>query len=187
MYFVSQTIIHKITCLSLIILLAVFLIISPSKAQNIANPSGLKLPRFASTHSSPINVRVGPGKKYDVAWIFVKSNIPVEIIREFDVWRKIRDFEGEEGWVHQSLLSGKRLGRVNISEGEQVALYAKPDKGAKIRAHIGAKYPLELKKCNSVWCEVKIKYKNPDNKEISIDGYISQDVVWGVYEGEIFD
>src|SRR5262245_17299828 len=74
------------------------------------NPSGLPLPRFATTRSSPINVRVGPGTRYDVAWVYVKPGTPVEIIQEFDTWRKIRDFDGSEGWVHQNLLSGNRAG-----------------------------------------------------------------------------
>src|SRR5690606_20036163 len=74
------------------------------------NPSGLPLPRFATTRSTPINVRVGPGTRYAVAWVDVKAGTPVEIIQEFDTWRKIRDVDGAEGWVHQNLLSGKRAG-----------------------------------------------------------------------------
>src|SRR5690606_32151677 len=80
----------------------------PAAAQD--NPSGLKLPRFVSTRSNPINVRVGPGTKYDIAWNYLVSGVPVEIVQEFDTWRKIRDVDGDEGWVHQSLLVGTRAG-----------------------------------------------------------------------------
>ena len=52
------------------------------------NPSGLPLPRFASTRSDPINVRVGPGTKYEIAWTYLKPGVPVEIVQEFDTWRK---------------------------------------------------------------------------------------------------
>ena len=71
---------------------------TPALAQ-ADNPSGLPLPRFATTRSDPINVRVGPGTKYEVAWTYLKSGIPVEIVQEFDTWRKIRDVDGTEGWV----------------------------------------------------------------------------------------
>ncbi len=60
----------------------------------------------------PINVRVGPGTKYDVSWIYKVAGTPVEIIQEFDIWRKIRDVDGSEGWVHQTMLTGNRAGYV---------------------------------------------------------------------------
>ena len=91
-------------------LLLLVLPVAPALAQD--NPSGLPLPRFATTPSEPINVRVGPGQKYDIAWTYIKAGIPVEIVQEFDTWRKIRDVEGEEGWIHQNLLTGTRAGYV---------------------------------------------------------------------------
>ena len=50
-------------------------------------PSGLPLPRFATIRSTPVNVRVGPGTRYDITWVYVKSGQPVEIVQEFDTWR----------------------------------------------------------------------------------------------------
>src|SRR3954451_6927804 len=74
----------------------------------MAPPTGLPVPRFVSLRSSEVNVRTGPGTRYPVEWVFVKRDIPVEITAEFDTWRRIRDWEGTEGWIHQSMLSGKR-------------------------------------------------------------------------------
>ena len=74
----------------------------------MAPPTGLPVPRFVSLRSAEVNVRTGPGTRYPVEWVFVKRDIPVEITAEFDTWRRIRDWEGTEGWVHQSMLSGKR-------------------------------------------------------------------------------
>src|SRR5690606_37820396 len=78
-------------------------------AQNTAvGPSGLPLPRFASLKSGRVNLRIGPGLKYPVEWLYLKSGVPMEIIQEYDNWRRVRDSEGAEGWVNQSLLSGRR-------------------------------------------------------------------------------
>ena len=66
------------------------------------------LPRFVSLRSDEVYVRTGPGQKYPVQWIFRKKDVPVEIILEYDVWRKVKDYDGHEGWVHKTLLSGKR-------------------------------------------------------------------------------
>ena len=70
--------------------------------------TGLPLPRFVSLAAERVNVRFGPGKQYPVNWMFARQGLPVEIIEEFDTWRKIRDHDGEEGWVHSSLLSSRR-------------------------------------------------------------------------------
>src|SRR6476619_5929968 len=70
--------------------------------------SGLPLPRFASLRSDEVNVRTGPGSRYPVDWVFKRKAMPVEIVAEYENWRKIRDWQGASGWVYHSLLSGKR-------------------------------------------------------------------------------
>src|SRR4026209_512491 len=70
--------------------------------------SGLPLPRFASLRSDEVNVRTGPGPRYPIDWVFKRKAMPVEIVAEYENWRKIRDWQGASGWVHQSLLSGQR-------------------------------------------------------------------------------
>ena len=72
-------------------------------SQNVG-PSGLPLPRFVSIKPARVNVRVGPGRNYTVVFSYQKQGLPVEITQEYDQWRKIRDSEGDEGWVYQCLL-----------------------------------------------------------------------------------
>jgi len=156
-------------------------------AQAKTNPSGLEVPRFSSTRSKPINVRVGPGKKYKISWIYVKSAIPIEVIQEFDVWRKIRDVEGEEGWIHQSLVSSARIAQIKSDIVAPVALLSMPETGAKILANLNADYQVPLKKCDGEWCEAKITYKVDGQREKTVSGYILQSSIWGVYENEKFD
>ena len=74
--------------------------------------SGLPVPRYVSLKSDHVNVRAGPTKDNDVAWIYTRSGLPVEITAEFENWRRVRDSEGAEGWVYHSLLSGRRTGLV---------------------------------------------------------------------------
>ena len=99
-------------------------ILAASLAHAADGPSGLPLPRFVTTRSTPANVRVGPGTKYSVAWVYLKAGTPVEIIQEFDTWRKIRDVDGSEGWLHQNLLVGRRAGLVAPwrAAGDRIAL-----------------------------------------------------------------
>jgi len=153
------------------------------------NPSGLPLPRFVTTRSTPINVRVGPGTKYDVAWVYVKAGTPVEIIQEFDTWRKIRDADGSEGWLHQNLLVGNRAGLVAPwkSDGEQIALLRGPAEDSGVRAYLTSKFRVDIKECDGTWCEVVATSHAAGANAQAFDGYMHQAELWGVYKDEKFD
>lgn len=152
------------------------------------NPSGLPLPRFATTRSSPINVRVGPGTRYGVAWVYVKPGTPIEIIQEFDTWRKIRDFDGSEGWIHQNLLSGNRAGLVAPwRTGEQLALFSGKSKEGGVRAYLPAGFPISIRECDGSWCAVVATDHPEGGSAHTYDGFLPQDELWGVYGDEEFD
>jgi SH3-like domain-containing protein len=153
----------------------------------LAQETELPLPRFASTRSSPINVRVGPGTRYDVAWVYVKPGTPVEIIQEFDTWRKVRDFDGSEGWIHQNLLQGKRAGLVAPwRAGEQLALFSGQSEEGGIRAYLPSGFLVNIGGCDGSWCEVSATdHSNGGNATYS--GFLKQDALWGVYQDEKFN
>lgn len=150
-------------------------------------PSGLPLPRFVTTRSNPINVRVGPGTKYDVAWVYVKAGTPVEIIQEFDTWRKIRDADGSEGWLHQNLLQGNRAGLVAPASSEPVALRRDADDKAGVRAWLTPSFRVDIKECDGTWCKVVATTHPVNGSAQTFDGYLHQADLWGVYKDEAFD
>ena len=109
--------------------------------------SGLPVPRFVSLKSDRVNVRSGPNKDQDVRWVYTRAGMPVEITAEFENWRRIRDWEGAEGWVYHSLLSGKRSAVVVPTlKDDLVPLYEQP--GCRIRGDrppaIGRARPAEI-------------------------------------------
>jgi SH3-like domain-containing protein len=156
---------------------------APALAQD--NPSGLKLPRFVTTRSHPINVRVGPGTRYEIAWNFLVSGMPVEIIQEFDTWRKIRDVEGDEGWVHQSLLSGNRAGFATplLANGE-VTLFADRSDTSAARARLAAGVRVTIRECDGTWCSISAGQPGEGQP---YSGWVHQEELWGVYPAETFD
>ena len=156
-------------------------------AQTATGPSGLALPRFATLRSEPVNVRVGPGFRYDVAWVYVKAALPVEIVQEFDVWRKIRDYDGQTGWVHQNLLSGKRGGVVTpwAKEG-RVALRSGGSQEATVRAWLTPGIVLSVDSCDGKWCAATAVGNKGDGQRGTYSGYVRQADIWGVYENEKF-
>ena len=110
------------------------------------------LPRFVSLASSKVYVRVGPDKTYRVAWEFKRRSVPVEVTLEYDSWRKIRDCDGAQGWVHKSMLTGIR--HVIFLAGRHPIL-DKPKDDGKIIAYAEGDAIARLKAYDEKWCEIE--------------------------------
>ena len=104
-----------------------FLCISLNLYGKTGSVTGLEIPRFVSLKSNDVNMRVGPSVNYPIKLKYVFQNYPLEIIDEFDVWRKSRDHEGNIGWVHKSLIKGDRFILVNHNTNRDVNLYNIPN------------------------------------------------------------
>lgn len=133
------------------------------------------VPRFVSLKADEVNVRVGPGKQYPLKWTYVVSGVPVEVIAEWDNWRKIRDWEGQEGWVHSALLSAKRT---VIVTGEKRTLYRRADTKSPPVVRLRPGIIAEVEDCNDGWCRVEVR---------NYRGWLKRGDFWGVYPGEIIE
>ena len=170
-----------------VMVLAVIALMVPVFAQNSSNPSGFEIPRFVSIRAHTTNVRTGPGTNYDVAWIFVKPDLPVEIIQEFDTWRKIRDLDGSEGWVHKPLLTGKRSAYIAPWDADaKVGLLAWDDENATVRAWLTSKYLVLVDSCDGKFCAVSAKNFAAEGRS-TYSGFVKQESLWGVYPDEIIE
>lgn len=134
--------------------------------------SGLPIPRFASLRSDEVNVRTGPGSRYPIEWVFKRKTMPVEIVAEYENWRKIRDWQGASGWVHQSLLTGKRT---FIIPSKQASLLKTPASSAELVAKLDPEVMGEIRSCAGDWCRVKVG---------GVSGWVERTGMWGVYKSE---
>lgn len=146
-----------------------------AQAQVQKGPSGLPLPRFVSLKSDDVNVRVGPGTDYEVKWTFKKTGWPVEVVQEFDNWRRIRDSDGAEGWVYHSLLSSRRTALIAPWRSDPVPLHAEPNDESRVTALLEPLVLGEVESCDSDWCEISGR---------NWRGYIAQKTLFGVYPNE---
>src|ERR1700742_3200246 len=148
-------------------------------AKDALTTSGLPIPRYVSLKSDHVNVRAGPTKDNDVAWIYTRSGLPVEITAEFENWRRVRDSEGSEGWVYHSLLSGRRTAVVMMKRKDALApIYDSADQSSAVAARLQVGVVAQVKKCASGWCHVSGN---------GFDGWIQQERLWGVYADEKVD
>ena len=138
----------------------------------IAAEKGLPVPRFVSLRSDEVNLRVGPGEQYPIDWVLTKKGLPVEIIEERDIWRRIRDAQGSEGWVHERMVSGTRMALVT---GGVRVLHARPDAASPAVAQAEAGVLARLLECRGSWCRIEAQ---------GIKGWVVRDQIWGVLPDE---
>ncbi len=142
-------------------------------------PSGFAIPRFLTLKSNKVNVRKGPSSDHEVAWVFQRKGMPVEVTAEFENWRKIRDSEGAEGWILQQMLSGRRFAMApQWNANKAVTLHNTESGTGTATAILMPGAIAQIKSCDGTWCEV-----TTDDYE----GYAIQAELWGVYPGEVVD
>jgi SH3-like domain-containing protein len=148
-----------------------------------AGSTGLPVPRFVSLKSDRVNLRQGPGIEYPTAWVFRRAGLPVEVIKEFESWRQVRDAEGTTGWVLGSMLSGRRTAVIlpwEVKPGQSqpplVALRDDDSERASSVAQVEAGVIANIIACDGKWCRVSVG---------GYRGYIEQAKLWGAYQDEV--
>ncbi len=167
----------RISIASLALTLAISLLPSAHAAEPTeVGASGLPLPRFVSLSAGTVNVRVGPARTYKIKWTFNKRGLPVEIVREYGNWRRVRDVEGEDGWIHRSLLSGRRTAIVAPwSDTETIPLLEEARATAPPVAYLEPFVLAKVERCDGSWCAI-----SGNNWK----GLVPQRTLWGVYPSE---
>jgi SH3-like domain-containing protein len=146
----------------------------------------LPVPRYVSLKSDRVNMRKGPGIDYPIAWVFRRVGLPVEIIKEYENWRQVRDSEGTEGWVLQNLLSGRRTAIItpwdrgpskdSTNKPSATPLYASASASGSVQALLEPGVVANVLDCDRAWCRISIAEQH---------GYVEQSRLWGVYRDEV--
>jgi SH3-like domain-containing protein len=134
-----------------------------------------KPPYFASLKNETTNMREGPSEDNRIKWVYHRKGLPVEVIASYEVWRRVRDMDGEVGWIHNALLSRERT----------VVVHGKADAPVRVGADVKADIVAEAKPgaigrvrhCGVFVCQVKF-----DRAE----GWIDRNRLWGINDGEQF-
>jgi SH3-like domain-containing protein len=149
---------------------AVLLAGSASAAEN-----NERFPRFASFKAPQTFMREGPSKENRVKWVYHRKGMPVEVLAKYDVWRRIRDWDGEIGWVHVAMLSPDRT--VLIVGPDNAVMREEERYGTPVVAEIEPGAVGQLKSCGRLACEVAFG---------NVDGWIDRSRLYGVYVDELF-
>lgn len=135
--------------------------------------TNLPLPRFVSLKTSEGNVRRGPSLTHRIDWVFTRRGMPLEIIAEYGHWRRVRDRDGQGGWVHYALLSGVRTVLV---EEDMLRVHARPETSSPVVAAFEMGVVAQLGACEAQWCEISAG---------GHDGWAPKSKLWGVKADEL--
>lgn len=135
--------------------------------------TGLPVPRWVTIKAGRVNVRRGPSMDQDILWTYVKPGTPIEIIAEYDSWRRIRDANGSIGWVKGSMLDGRR--NVVVTGAVNAPLLSEPRDDARTLAYAAPGLVARLLSCSGRWCSISSR---------GYEGYVERKRLWGVYAVE---
>lgn len=125
-----------------------------------------------SISGEKVNLRSGPGQQYSIMWEYGKG-FPVKVVSQQGQWVKIKDFENDSGWIHNSLLSKKPYVIVSVNKGKnkQINIRSGPGRNYSVigKAYYGV--VLEKKKQEKGWVNVK--------HESGVEGWIEGSLLWG--------
>lgn len=125
---------------------------------------------FTYMKANEVNVRAGPNKRYPIKWIIKNKGEPGRVISQFENWTKIRDIDGDEGWVHNSMLNKKVHGILLSNKVE--LLHSGPSDASKPIARLKSGIRFGVQKClKNSWCLISID---------GLNGWIPQSEIWGL-------
>ncbi|MEE9271960.1 MAG: SH3 domain-containing protein [Robiginitomaculum sp.] len=132
-------------------------------------PSGFRVPRYVSLKYGVSNGRTGPSRKHPIVWRYTRKGMPMIVVAETEVWRKVRDINGDESWMNRRLLDGTRM----VLARSNIILHAKPGSASKKRAAVSKGGLLTLSECTKTgWCKVK-------SEDGRLSGYALKNLLWG--------
>ncbi len=119
-----------------------------------------------SVSAKEAKIRAGAGNNFDVVWRAEKY-YPFMLVKKSGDWYLIKDFEGDEGWVHKSLVGTTET---VITSKPKSIFRAEPKPDAKVLFTIGSGIPFKVLKHNGKW--LLVEHADGDK------GWVLNTMVW---------
>jgi len=128
--------------------------------------SSAALAERLSVSGAVANIRSGPGTNYGILWM-VGKYYPLLILEKSGKWLRFRDYEGDAGWIHRSLVSETPT---VITKSETCNIRGGAGTSHKILGTIGKGIPFRVIKREGNW--LNIQHADGDK------GWIHKSLVW---------
>lgn len=141
----------------------------------IGPETNLPIPRFVSLGADEVNVRRGPSLSHRVDWVFVRRDMPLQVVGEYGHWRRVVDIDGMGGWVHYSFLSGARYA---IVQDDTLMIYGRATPDSSEVAELERGVIARLGECTETMCRLTTG---------GYRGWGDRDGLWGLLPDEVRD
>ncbi|MDX1775932.1 MAG: SH3 domain-containing protein [Desulfobulbales bacterium] len=121
---------------------------------------------YVSVKKDGVNIRSGPNTKSKVIWQ-VFENFPLEVLKREGKWAHVIDFEGDKGWIYETLIRSNKKVIVTV---ETANLRAGSNKNEPIVATVKKGVVFEPLEMDGDW--MRIRYKN------EITGWMHKSLLW---------
>lgn len=132
--------------------------------------AAISLPKSVSTKNAPCNMRVGPGKKFPVDWVYNYPGSPFRVLAEFQGWYKVKDKDGTTGWITKTLLTSKRQTKVVMKKADLLKTDAP---NSRTEAVLKPGVLVTATSCKKRLCKVSLKHGR-----LKLSGYLPQTHLW---------
>jgi SH3-like domain-containing protein len=120
---------------------------------------------FVSVNKDGVNVRSGPSTSNEVLFKF-PLGYPLKVIDRQDKWLKVSDFEGDKGWIFETLVSKTPYVIVKVKEGN-----VRSDPGTNFAKVGSVAREVILKKLEQQGSWIKVSHPR-------LTGWVHDTLVW---------
>ena len=135
----------------------------------VASAQDKKPPYWASIASGEAMMRTGPGRNYPGIWLYKRRDLPVRVLQIYPNWRKIKDPDGQQGWMLVTLLSDRRT--AIVKPGAPRDIRVTPAANAAVRYRVEPGVVGHIEQCDPTWCKFSVANRN---------GYIERANIYGI-------
>jgi SH3-like domain-containing protein len=131
--------------------------------------------RYVSLARSEVNMREGPSFDHKVKWVYHREGLPMLVVAQYDIWRRVQDSDGATGWMQSTMLSAQRT--VVVTAAKPAPLQDNTRKGAHVSAYMAPGVVARVQTCTRDFCEIITA---------GAVGWIDKKYIWGVDRSETF-
>jgi SH3-like domain-containing protein len=121
---------------------------------------------YVSVKKDGVNIRSGPSTKSNVIWQVFES-FPLKVLKREGKWASVVDFEGDKGWIYESLITSKKTVIVNV---ETANMRSGSSTNDSIIATVKKGVVFEVLEMSGAW--MKVRHKD------AITGWMHNSLLW---------
>lgn len=123
---------------------------------------------FVSLKTEGANGRRGPGLEHRIDWIYSHEGLPLQVTGESGPWKRVRDPDGAEVWMHSRNLQDRRTAMIRGTA--DIALRASANEHGRTIAYLAPGVIGALTGCEGEWRRVAVGGRV---------GWVPVNVLWG--------